>query len=245
MSRRAATTRSTPAPVRTVPRTKDLALTTITHRTFLDQDIPAIRHPLPVPSVFICHRSPAYAPGMTVPDLQHLSAADAATKFDEILRAYVAIYAASQTEEDFANFRARGSTQFQGKGFELVTARQGSKLIGFAYGLTLRAGSTWWRGLTPKPQEGFAEETGDRSFAVIELGVLPQDRGKGLGRRLLNELLNDRHEERATLATDPRAAETQRMYERWGWLKAGRVPAASDAPVQHFDLYVLPLHPLP
>ncbi|MFG2002279.1 GNAT family N-acetyltransferase [Spirillospora sp. NPDC048911] len=178
---------------------------------------------------------------MASPQLQHLSTSQAAEVFDEIVNVYVTVYAESQTEEDFANFRARGAAQFQGAGFDLVTVRVDGDLVGFAYGLTLRAGSGWWRGLEPAPEQGFTEETGVRTFALIELAVLPEHRKKGLGRLLVDELLARRDEERATLATDPREADVQKMYERWGWRKAGRVPAASDAPVPHFDLYVLPL----
>jgi ribosomal protein S18 acetylase RimI-like enzyme len=178
---------------------------------------------------------------MTTPNIQHLDSSGAAKIFEEIVSVYTTVYADSETEEDFENFRARGATQLQGKGFDLVTARQGGELVGFAYGLTLQEGSTWWRGLEPKPAEGFTEETGDRSFAVIELAVLPNYRSQGLGRRLMDELLAGRYEERATLATDPSKTDVQSMYERWGWRKVGRVPGVPGAPLPAFDLYVLPL----
>jgi GNAT superfamily N-acetyltransferase len=178
---------------------------------------------------------------MATPELQHLTASEATAIFDEIVSVYTTVYADSQTEEDFENFRTRGATQFRDAGFDLVTARLDGKLIGFAFGITLREGSSWWRGLTPEPEEGLTRETGARSFAVIELVVLPEHRAQSLGRQLMDELLAGRSEERATLATDPREREVQAMYERWGWRKAGRVPAAPDAPVPHFDLYMLPL----
>jgi GNAT superfamily N-acetyltransferase len=55
-------------------------------------------------------------------------------------------------------------------------------------------------------------------FAVIELNVLPEFRGQGLGKELLNRLLSDRPEAFATLATLP-SSMARTMYERWGWYK--------------------------
>lgn len=171
-------------------------------------------------------------------DVQHLDSTAAAEIFEEIVQAYTTVYADSRTAQDFENFRSRGAAQLQGGGFDLVTARSGGDLVGFAYGLTLGGRTAWWRGLDPDPGAEFTRETSGRSFAVIELAVLPGVRGRGLGRRLLTELLAGREEERATLATDPRNRRVQEMYERWGWRKVGRVPAAADAPVPAFDLYV-------
>lgn len=175
------------------------------------------------------------------PDVQHLNGAEAASIFEEIFQVYRTVYGVSHSEEDLVNFRNRALTQFQGSGFDLVTAKLDGELIGFAYGLTLRAGSTWWRGIEPTPPEVFLTETGSRTFAVIELVVLPAHQGSGLGRRLMDNLLQERAEERATLATDPDKPGNQAMYERWGWRKAGRVKSALDAPAPYFDLYWFPL----
>lgn len=84
-------------------------------------------------------------------------------------------------------------------------------------------------------------ETGTRTFAVIDLAVLPAHRGHGLARRLLDALLRDRPEQRATLATSPNKTGIQQMYERWGWHCVGRVPGGEGATQRAFDLYVIAL----
>jgi GNAT superfamily N-acetyltransferase len=176
-------------------------------------------------------------------DLQvrRLAGDDAANMIDAIALAYRQTYADSQTGEDFDHFRDRALVQFQSPGFAMVIATVGSEVVAFTYGVPLRSGSTWWKGIRPDPAPGFTTETGTRSFAVIELLVTPALQGQGLGRQLLADLLDDRPEERATLATDPREVRVQQMYERHGWWKVGRVIAAPEAPVPEFDLFVLPL----
>lgn len=130
-------------------------------------------------------------------------------------------------------------------GFEAVTARLDTRLIGFVYGLPLAADSGWWNGLTPDPGDDWTTETGTRTFAVIDLAVLPGQRVAGLGRRLMGELLRGRPEERATLATDPVETDNQKMYERWGWRPAGRVPGGEHTTSAAFDLYVIALGDVP
>lgn len=151
------------------------------------------------------------------------------------------VYAAAFPDYDLDDHRWRTWRQTQSSGFETVTARVGGALVGFVYGLPLPVGSSWWEGLDPAPPEGFTDETGDRTFAVIDLAVLPERRGRGLGRRLMDELLGSRTEERATLATSPHGQRVQQMYERWGWRKIGRVPGGEGTTQPEFDLYTIAL----
>ncbi|MEV7008791.1 GNAT family N-acetyltransferase [Streptosporangium sp. NPDC051022] len=137
--------------------------------------------------------------------------------------------------------RRRTLRQAESAGFEAVTARENGVLVGFVYGLPLSPRSTWWEGLQLARPGDFTVETGRRTFAVIDLAVLPSHRGRGLGRRLMGELLGSRPEERATLATDPGNPETQRMYERWGWNRVGLTPGAKGETLNAFDLYVIAL----
>jgi GNAT superfamily N-acetyltransferase len=83
-------------------------------------------------------------------------------------------------------------------------------------------GSWWARGALP-PKDIFVAP----KFAVIELLVLPEYRGHGIGRTLHDELLKERHEPYATLAALPEA-DAYGMYLRWGWKLAGEV--ASEPP---------------
>ena len=109
-------------------------------------------------------------------------------------------------------------------GFSLVAACGGGRLLGFAYGYTMPAGE-WWDGTDrPAPEEVKAAD----KLAVIEWAVLPDRRGAGVGRRLLDELLAGRREQWATLTVVPAAA-ARAIYDRWGWrqvasTRPGRMP---------------------
>jgi GNAT superfamily N-acetyltransferase len=151
------------------------------------------------------------------------------------------VYAMAFPSNDLDDHRWRTTRQAGRAGFEAVIAQDGDVLVGFAYGLPLDERTSWWDGLQPPPETGFTAETGARTFAVIDLAVLPSHRGHGLGRRLLADLLAARPEERATLATDPGEKEVQAMYERWGWRKAGRAPGGARTTHSAFDLYVIDL----
>jgi GNAT superfamily N-acetyltransferase len=97
-------------------------------------------------------------------------------------------------------------------GFSMVGAYNEDRLVGFTYGYTKPPGD-WWSGTNmPIPTTIKAAE----KFAVMEWAVLPGERGKGIGRRLLEEILADRHEPYATLTVNP-AADARTIYERLGW----------------------------
>jgi GNAT superfamily N-acetyltransferase len=126
-------------------------------------------------------------------------------------------------------------------GFKLVIAAIGTDLIGFAYGRTLAPDTKWWDNfLTPVPLETTSERP-DRTFAVIDFGVTLPRRGQGLGRRILEALLADRREERATLAVEPEAIESQEFYRHMGWEHVGRLRGAPGDTAPLFDIYVFDL----
>jgi ribosomal protein S18 acetylase RimI-like enzyme len=170
-------------------------------------------------------------------ELARLDGSQALEVFAEIQ----AVYHEAFPEYDLGDHRARTTRQAQSAGFVAITARDQGALVGFAYGLPLAATTGWWRGLDPAGPDGFQVETGSRTLAVIDLAVLPSHRGQGLGRRLMDELLASRPEERATLATAPHEVENQRMYERWGWHKVGRKPGEPGTTEPVFELYVIAL----
>lgn len=125
-----------------------------------------------------------------------------------------------------ARFLQRTRDQAVASGFKLITAWCGDELVGFTFGFTMPPGA-WWKNAS-KPA---AEVLEADKFAVVELVVSKTERGRGLGRRLMNALLAGRPERYATLAA-VLDADAYDMYLRWGWSKAAEFrnePPFSDA----------------
>jgi ribosomal protein S18 acetylase RimI-like enzyme len=62
--------------------------------------------------------------------------------------------------------------------------------------------------MTEPLSEELTAEWNGRTFAVIDLAVREDHRKRGIGRALLNSLLTDRPEQRATLTVQPDAKDT-------------------------------------
>lgn len=124
-------------------------------------------------------------------------------------------------------------------GFEIVIAYVGGDAVGQAFGYALPVNARWWGGLTTPVPEGFATETGSRTFALNELMVVPDWQGKGVAHALHDALLGGREEERATLLVRDDNVSAQRAYARWGWRKVAKVQPFPDSP--HFDAMIIDL----
>jgi GNAT superfamily N-acetyltransferase len=134
-------------------------------------------------------------------------------------------------------FVDRTRQQVRNPGFVLVTAHIHDELVGFAFGLPFESGR-WFRGSSEPPAEILAAT----KFAVIELNVRKPWRRRGIGRALLDELLDGRPEGYAMLTSLPEAA-AYRMYERWGWRPVATMLPESGLPP--WGTLVFPLQPGP
>lgn len=123
-------------------------------------------------------------------------------------------------------------------GFDLVAAYTADGLVGFAYGYTMPPGQWWHRTGTPAPDGVKASE----KFAVMEWAVLPGHRGRGIGRRLMDELLDQRTERWATLTVNPEA-DARAVYEHWGWRQVAATRGSGATP--SMDVMVLDRHDRP
>lgn len=126
-------------------------------------------------------------------------------------------------------------------GFELVLAVADETPAGLTYGFTLPARTRWWEGLRTSATQEFIDETGERTLALSELMVRPEWRQQGIARRLHDELLAGRHEQRATLLVRPDNEPARAAYAAWGWTKVGEVQPFADSPV--FDALMISLRP--
>lgn len=128
-------------------------------------------------------------------------------------------------------------------GFRLTVARVDHQYVGFGYGYLLPADTHWWQGLAEPVSEDLARETGHRTFAIIDYGVLSDWRGRGVGHAIHDKLLAGCGAERAALSVQPKAEETQAIYWRWGWRKVSSIEMDPPVPAPVFGILVLDVLP--
>jgi GNAT superfamily N-acetyltransferase len=136
-------------------------------------------------------------------------------------------------------FWQRFENYLRGPGFDLVAGTMGNHLVGYAFGGVLEPETRWWSGIEDVDTE-FIVETGGRTFAFREILVRKAFQKRGLAHRLHDELLNGRHEERATLlvrSDNP----AKLLYLRWGWIQVGFLQPFPDSP--RFESLVLKMEP--
>jgi len=122
--------------------------------------------------------------------------------------------------------------------FVLATGRVDGALIGYAFGSTLSADTSWWRGVQQIDDPDLTRETGSRTFAFREFLLRKAFQGRGYGHQLHDALLDGCTDERATLLvrSDNPARE---LYLRWGWSLVGYVQPYPDSP--RFESMIKPL----
>ncbi|MGH7866074.1 MAG: hypothetical protein ACREP9_00245, partial [Candidatus Dormibacteraceae bacterium] len=122
-----------------------------------------------------------------------------------------------------------------------VVTDQG-QLHGAAYGHIIFPGLNWWDNLDePLPPEQIAEWS-QHTFILRQIAVASVRRRHGIGRRLIQDLLKGRPEERATVAIPRRASETRSFFVSLGWRHVGqKTRRMGGLPVPH-DILLIDLH---
>ncbi|MEU5425993.1 GNAT family N-acetyltransferase [Streptomyces olivoreticuli] len=172
--------------------------------------------------------------------------AEAAHQLDRFLSAYEEVYVEPpycEGPRDVAEFIERFRRQAQRPGFRLVLALDsGTETLGFAFGYLLPADTRWWEGLFEPQPDHFTQETGKRTFVIIELAVRKPWRRRGMATELHARLLEGLEAERVTLTMrpEPEAASAQVAYANWGYRKIGRTQPWDEAPV--YDSMILDLN---
>ncbi|MGJ5833525.1 GNAT family N-acetyltransferase [Streptomyces ossamyceticus] len=182
---------------------------------------------------------------MTEVTYERYEGQEAEDQLDTFLATYEEVYADPpycEGPRDVAEFIDRYRQQIRTRpGFRLVLARDGGDVVGFTYGYRLPADTGWWGNLLePLPPES-TRETGERTFAVLELAVRKPWRRRGIAAGLHEQLLEGLAVERVTLTMrpEPEAAPAQSAYASWGYRKVGKSHPWEDAPV--YDCMVLDL----
>ncbi|MGW1778562.1 GNAT family N-acetyltransferase [Streptomyces sp. NPDC002143] len=173
-------------------------------------------------------------------DLRHYGHADAESIRELLLDIHDEVYEGSDDplagRDAFARFVDHWSAN---KEFACVLAYDREQPVGYAYGAPLGPATTWWTKVTPPLPDAFAVETGSRTFALSELMVRTPWRGTGAARRIHDELLTSRREQRATLLVHKDHTKVRALYESWGYEPVGEALPFEGAP--RLCAMVLPL----
>lgn len=147
---------------------------------------------------------------------------------------YAEVYADRLSDPFFSvqGFEDRLDGQASLPGWEVVLGYAVDQPIGYAYGSRLPQRTGWWsKMLTPLPDDFTDEYGGERTLALFELMVRAPWRKTGAARRIHEELLADRPEERVTLLVEPTHPKVQTLYEEWGYENVGPQQPFPDSPI--------------
>jgi ribosomal protein S18 acetylase RimI-like enzyme len=119
------------------------------------------------------------------------------------------------TPERFDEILPRHATR---NGFRMITAREGDRLVGLAYGYLGEPGE-WWHdrvaaAMTPEQRD---EWLPPGHFELAELMVSPAERRRGLGGRLHDAVLAGLDAPTAVLSTQTHNDPALALYGRRGW----------------------------
>lgn len=114
-------------------------------------------------------------------------------------------------------------------GWEAVFAYDADEPVGYVYANTLTSDDRWWKRMTDPLPAGYTDVP---TMAIKEIGVRTPWRGTGTARRIHDELLAHRTEDRVTLLVNPAAGDgkVQTLYESWGYTAINTQQPSPDSP---------------
>ncbi|MFD7644367.1 GNAT family N-acetyltransferase [Kitasatospora sp. NPDC059795] len=136
------------------------------------------------------------------------------------------LHLANYRVQTFAERLDRHATE---PGFELILGYDGAAPVGYAYGNTADADDRYWKRMTEPLPGGFTDTP---VLVIKEIGVRIPWRGTGTARRIHDELLAHRAENRVTLMVNPLAGEgkVQALYTSWGYQAINSQQPSPDSP---------------
>jgi len=144
----------------------------------------------------------------------------AADHSDNVLHVWNEVFggvgdAASWRETVWDRHRARAD-------YRLATAYADDRLVGFSWGYTGQRGQ-FWSDLVLDQLGSLLQDWVGGHFEFVELAVLSDVRGQGIGGRLHDALLSDLPHQRALLGTeDIPSSPAVRLYTGRGWRRLGK-----------------------
>lgn len=139
----------------------------------------------------------------------------------EIAEVYRRAFAEQQyphPEREVVRFRNVLSRHADRSGFRCKVAQAGAEVLGVAYGYTGKSGQ-WWHDVVAAalPATEAEQWLGD-CFELVELHLMPEAQGLGVGGRLHDELLCGLPHSTAALSTLDAETRALRLYEKRGWV---------------------------
>jgi ribosomal protein S18 acetylase RimI-like enzyme len=163
--------------------------------------------------------------------LDRLDGPATAAVSDRLVDVYRAAMGAApfhETEVEAGLFAGELAGELDEPGFRCWVASDDDRVVGFAYGYETPAvpSEGWYGALRDAvgPGPDGAGRWLEGQFAVVWIAVRPERRGQGLGRRLLERLLEGATTERAWLITHDLDTPARALYRSLGFRELGRGP---------------------
>lgn len=126
----------------------------------------------------------------------------------------------NNTEEGVRGFAQTLAHHIQRDGLSFYTARdeEVDRLVGFTYGYTSHPGQWWHDTIASAMTSTMAQEWFSYTLELVELAVIPDAQGYGLGGQLHDALLRDVPHRTALLSTYDGETRGMQLYRKRGWL---------------------------
>ncbi|MDQ3751905.1 MAG: GNAT family N-acetyltransferase [Actinomycetota bacterium] len=136
----------------------------------------------------------------------------------EVYRRAFADHQYPYPDREVVRFRNVLNRHAERSGFRCKIAQDDRGLVGVAYGYT-GSGGQWWHDVVAAalPSDEAERWLGD-CFEVVELHLMPEAQGRGVGGRLHDELLGGLPHSTAALSTLDAETRALHLYKKRGWV---------------------------
>lgn len=158
--------------------------------------------------------------------LRRLDRWQAETMREELADLYVESSSVStgQGYRSREEFLRRLAQDVRRPGFDMLIAR-GASLAGCVFGFPVGRDGAWWQGFDgPLPQNLEQLTASGHVFAVSEIMIHPDERARGLGRRLQEGMLADQDSSLGATMLDRADELACAAFLSWGWREVGEIP---------------------